>query len=70
MPRLKFYFADLDDGLDVRVIRNVAHDFLGVRAKSRLKSFHGIELQLPDRQIRGGGARDPAADALFYGDAP
>src|SRR6266566_37184 len=66
---LQLNFADLDDGLDVRVIGNIAHDFLRVRPKSGLKRFHRIELQLSDRQIGSGRAGRRAGDSMLYGDA-
>src|SRR5437762_10936038 len=69
VSRLQLHFADLDDGLGVRVIRNIGHDFLRVPPKTRFKCFDGIELKLSDCQIESGGAWRSAGNAVFDGHA-
>jgi len=69
VSRLQLHFADLDDGLGVRVIRNIGHDFLRVPPKTRFKCFDGIELKLSDCQIGSGGAWRSACNAVFDGHA-
>ena len=44
--RLDFDFADLDGGLDVRVIGNVGDNLCRVGAKRRLKGIHGFEIEM------------------------
>jgi len=64
---LELYFAELDDGLDVGVICNVGHDFLGVRAEARLKRFDRIKLELSNGQIGSRRTWSPAANTVLHG---
>jgi len=45
---LQLYFTDLDHGLDVGVMGNIAHDFLRLWPEAGLKCFDGVELKLAD----------------------
>src|SRR5437660_5747610 len=61
--------ADLNDGLHVRVVRNVRHDLSRVRPERLLKRLHRVEGQMAERDIRGLRSRLPAAEALLGRDA-
>src|SRR5687768_11682273 len=44
-------FADLYDGRQVGVVRNVRHDLLGVRAESALESFDRIAVDVAHAHV-------------------
>ena len=43
---LHFHFIELNDRLNIRIVRNVAHDGIGVRPECFLKCVHRVENQV------------------------
>src|SRR5438067_1594023 len=47
------YFADLNHGRKIRVVRNVAHDFLRMRSEAILKCLDGIAKNVAHADVGG-----------------
>src|SRR5882762_5907424 len=62
----QFYFADLNCGLCVRVVANVAGDFRCVRFKGRLEGLDRLEGQMPHRQKGWGRACHKTSYSFLY----
>src|ERR1700730_5413306 len=67
-PRSHLYFADLDDRLYLRVVRNVAHDLVGVRREGLLEGVRRLEQQMSHGDEAGRCAGSAAGHALLDGD--
>src|SRR6185312_2524668 len=63
-------FADLDDGREVGVLRDVRQDFVGVRPEARLKSLDRIAEDMTHRDVGRRRARRVARHAFVDGVVP
>lgn len=52
MARLNLHFADLDRGLDIRVVGDVSPNRLRVRPKSGLEGLYRIEIDMAHGDLR------------------